>query len=128
MSHPAPTVGTASIRTAIIGVSLWALIRRIVTNTPGVIIELGRTQRLFTGHAHDAVMLLEPTCIWPGCDQPHTGATPTTSPAGPPTAPRPPQRRAAVPPPQLPQREGVHHPARHHGHWHITAPDGTAIC
>ena len=35
---------------AIIGVSLWALLRR--------------------------VMLLEPACIWPGCDQPHSWCHP----------------------------------------------------
>ena len=58
--------------TAIIGVSLWALIRRVVINANSVVIDLGRTQRLFTGHARDAVMLLEPVCVWPGCDQPHT--------------------------------------------------------
>jgi hypothetical protein len=57
---------------AIIGVSLWAMIRRVVTNSNGVVIELGRTSRLFTGYAREAVMLLEPTCIWPGCDHPHT--------------------------------------------------------
>ncbi len=57
---------------AIIGVSLWSLIRRVVVDAKGVVIDLGRTSRLFTGFAREAVMLLEPSCIWPGCDQPHT--------------------------------------------------------
>jgi hypothetical protein len=56
---------------AVIGVSLWSLIRRVVIDAKGVVIDLGRTSRLFTGYAREAVMLLEPTCIWPGCDQPH---------------------------------------------------------
>ena len=57
---------------AIIGVSLWAMIRRVVTDSEGVVTDLGRTSRLCSGYAREAVMLLEPTCIRPGCDQPHS--------------------------------------------------------
>jgi hypothetical protein len=113
---------------AIIGVSWWALIRRVVTDAAGVVIDLGRTRRLFAGHAREAVMLLEPTCIWPGCDQPHTWchadhltSWTTRGPTNP--------------------RNGAPLCARHNylkesgftvwrddeGHWHITAPDGTTI-
>ena len=115
--------------TALIGISLWALIRRVVTDSQGVVIDLGRASRLFTGFAREAVMLLEPTCIWPGCDQPHSRChadhLTSWSTRGP-TAPH----------------NGGPLCARHNylkelgftitrdadGRWHITAPDGTIIC
>ncbi|HYN34238.1 MAG TPA: HNH endonuclease signature motif containing protein [Ilumatobacteraceae bacterium] len=113
----------------IIGVSLWALIRRVITNTPGVIIELGRTTRLFTGYARAAVMLLEPACIWPGCDQPHTWCHADHLTAWSTRGPTNPDNGAPL-------------CARHNylktlgftitrdnnSHWHITTPDGTQIC
>ena len=114
---------------AIIGVSMWALIRRVVTNSRGVVIELGRTSRLFTGHARDAVMLLEPTCIWPGCDHPHTWCHadhltswstrgPTNPDNGAPLCARH----------NYLKEQGFTVTRDSDGHWHITAPDGTDIC
>ena len=114
---------------AIIGVSMWALIRRVVTDTKGVVIELGRTQRLFTGFAREAVMLLEPTCIWPGCDQPHSWCHADHLTSWSTRGPTDPDNGAPL-------------CARHNylkelgftvrrgddGRWHITAPDGTDIC
>ena len=58
--HPDDVVNTA----------LWANIRRVVYDTAGVVIDLGRRSRLFTGAARDAVMLLTDKCVWVGCDQP----------------------------------------------------------
>jgi hypothetical protein len=43
-------------------------IRRVVFDTAGVVIDLGRRKRLFTGGARDAVFLADRWCIWPGCD------------------------------------------------------------
>ena len=54
-----------AINTALIG-----HIRRVVHDSSGTIIDLGRRQRLFRGAARDAVMLLTTTCIWIGCDRP----------------------------------------------------------
>ena len=51
--------------------SLWNHIRRVVIDTKAVTIDLGRA-RSFTANARDAVLLNNPTCIWPGC---HTPAT-----------------------------------------------------
>jgi len=114
---------------AIIGVSLWALIRRVVIDSKSVVIELGRTQRLFTGHARDAVMLLEATCIWPGCDHPHNWchADHVTSWSA---------RGPTNPDNGAPLCARHNHLKEHgftiyrdnHGHWHLTAPDGTIIC
>jgi hypothetical protein len=114
---------------AIIGVSLWSLIRRVVTDSKGVVIELGRTQRLFSGFAREAVMLLEPTCIWPGCDQPHTWCHadhltswttrgPTNPDNGAPLCPRH----------NYLKEQGFTVYRDDDGRWHIIAPDGTDIC
>ena len=114
---------------AIIGVSLWALIRRVVTNSPGVVIELGRTSRLFTGYAREAVMLLEPTCIWPGCDQPHTWCHADHLTSWSTRGPTNPDNGAPLCPRHNHLKEhGFTITRDHDGHWHITGPDGTHIC
>ncbi len=48
----------------------WGQVRRVVVDEAGVVIDLGRRQRLFTGAARDAAMLLAGGCVWRGCDQP----------------------------------------------------------
>ena len=45
-------------------------IRRVVYDSSGTVIELGRRSRLFRGSSRDAVMLLLTMCVWIGCDQP----------------------------------------------------------
>jgi hypothetical protein len=113
---------------AIIGVSLWSLIRRVVIDARSVVIDLGRTSRLFTGHAREAVMLLEPTCIWPGCDQPHrwchadhltswTTRGPTNHDNGAPLCARHNSHK----------ERGFTVTRDNRGHWHIIAPDGTDL-
>ena len=108
---------------------MWALIRRVVIDAKSVVIDLGRTQRLFTGHAREAVMLLESTCIWPGCDHPHRWCHADHLTSWSTRGPTDPDNGAPL-------------CARHNyfkelgftiiredsGHWHITAPDGTVIC
>ena len=47
-------------------------IRRAVIDADGVTIDLGRTQRLFTGKARQAAQLLAVTCTHRGCDIPAT--------------------------------------------------------
>ncbi len=114
---------------AIIGVSLWALIRRVVTDSKGVVIELGRTQRLFSGFAREAVMLLEPTCIWPGCDQPHTWCHADHLTSWTTRGPTNPDNGAPLCPRHNYLKEtGFTIWRDDDGHWHITAPDGTTIC
>ena len=57
-------------------VALQALIvgrlRRVVVDADSVVIDLGRTQRLFSGKARDAAQLLVTTCTHRGCDIPAT--------------------------------------------------------
>ena len=49
--------------------ALWGQIRRVVRNSAGVVIDLGRRSRLFTGASREAVLLLSDRCLWPGCDR-----------------------------------------------------------
>ncbi len=53
--------------------SLANEVRRVIVNTKGVVIDLGRRARLFTGSARLAAQLQHPHCIWPGCHIPTTG-------------------------------------------------------
>ncbi len=45
-------------------------VRRVVVDSRGVVIDYGTQQRLFTGLARDAAMLLATGCTAPGCDLP----------------------------------------------------------
>ena len=45
-------------------------VRRVVLDSAGVVTDMGRKQRLFTGALRDAVMLGSHRCIWPGCNRP----------------------------------------------------------
>lgn len=45
-------------------------LRRVLSAPDGHVIELGRSRRLFTGAARDAVMLGDRRCLWPGCTTP----------------------------------------------------------
>jgi len=49
--------------------ALVSMMRRVVTDAAGVVIDLGRT-RFFTGGARLAVQLSEQHCPWPGCTVP----------------------------------------------------------
>ena len=44
-------------------------IRRVVVDSTGRVIDLGRRKRLFTGAAREAVLLTGNSCSWPGCDE-----------------------------------------------------------
>lgn len=46
-------------------------IRKVVCDRQGVIINYGRTRRLFTGRQRQAVLLQAARCNWPGCHAPH---------------------------------------------------------
>ncbi len=48
---------------------LLGQIRRVVVDSVGRVIDLGRRSRLFTGGAREAVLLGGGRCCWPGCDR-----------------------------------------------------------
>ncbi|MDH3754640.1 MAG: HNH endonuclease [Acidimicrobiia bacterium] len=56
--------------TEAVAASLGAHVRRVITDSAGTVIDLGRKARLFTGSARHAVLLHADRCIWPGCHRP----------------------------------------------------------
>lgn len=50
--------------------ALTGHVRRIVVDGAGVVVDVGRKQRLFTGPLREAILLGERCCVWPGCTRP----------------------------------------------------------
>ncbi len=48
----------------------WAEVRRAIIDDLGVVIDLGRRRRCFTGAAREAALLTSLGCDWPGCEVP----------------------------------------------------------
>jgi hypothetical protein len=107
----------------------WGHARAVVVDPTGVVVGMGRRQRLFRGRARDAALLLAERCVWPGCDLPagrcqadhvvehqHGGPTDTTN---------------AAPLCARHNRFKTHRRYRLHrdpdGNWHTHRPDGTEI-
>jgi hypothetical protein len=103
-------------------------VRRIVFDGAGVVINLGRRSRLFTGGARDAVLLGDRWCMWPGCDLrsgrcqtdhitcwAHDGPT------------RPLNGGAACGTHNRWKQHGYQTRRDSNGHWHTYRPDGTEI-
>ncbi len=62
-----PVEATAAVARALVG-----HVRRVVIGADGVVVDMGRRRRLFTGAAALAVKLGSTTCYWPGCHTPVT--------------------------------------------------------
>ena len=60
--------GTLVHPAEILAAALIGHVRRVVYDSAGTVIDLGRKRRLFTGAAREAVMLQSARCMWPGCD------------------------------------------------------------
>jgi hypothetical protein len=56
--------------TEIVAATLVGYVRRVVYGAKGVVIDVGRVQRLFTGPRRLAVVLASAACLWPGCTVP----------------------------------------------------------
>ncbi|MEZ5246344.1 MAG: DUF222 domain-containing protein [Acidimicrobiales bacterium] len=112
----------------IVAHSLVDHVRRVVVNTAGVVIDLGRRSRLFTGNARDAALLTEASCYWTGCWIPASKChidhlTPwrrhgRTSPAN--GAPGCGKHNRT-------KEHGFHTWRTESGEWKLTRPDGTPI-
>jgi hypothetical protein len=50
--------------------ALTGFVRRVVIQSPGIITNIGRRQRLFTGPMRNAILSLVPHCGFPGCTVP----------------------------------------------------------
>ncbi|WCO67488.1 hypothetical protein PO878_01985 [Iamia majanohamensis] len=62
-----PVEATIAVAQALVG-----HVRRVVVGADGVVVDMGRRRRLFTGAAALAVKLQQTTCYWPGCHTPVT--------------------------------------------------------
>jgi hypothetical protein len=54
----------------IIAAMIWGQVRRVVVDSAGVVINMGRRRRLFTGNARQAVLLQSSRCVVAGCAAP----------------------------------------------------------
>ena len=103
-------------------------VRRVVMDSSGVITDMGRKQRLFTGALRDAVLMHSRRCVWPGCHRPANqcdadhvlpwaNAGPTNTRNGGPVCSHHNRWKAT----------GYRTWRDPHGHWHHYRPDGTEI-
>lgn len=66
------TDGTPLDPREVVPAALHGQVRRAVWDAAGVVTDLGRLQRLFTGSVRRAVQLAGRRCLWPGCGHLHT--------------------------------------------------------
>ena len=102
-------------------------VRRVVIDSAGVVIDLGRKQRLFTGPLREILLALARHCFEPGCHHsprevdhvlPYSQAGPTNSRNGGPACGHHNRWRS---------RHGYTVRRGQHGHWHHYRPDGTEV-
>ncbi|MCY7299635.1 MAG: HNH endonuclease [Ilumatobacteraceae bacterium] len=103
-------------------------VRRVVMDSTGVVTDMGRKQRLFTGALRDAVLMHSRRCVWPGCHRPANqcdadhvlpwaNAGPTNTRNGGPVCSHHNRWKAT----------GYRTWRDPQGHWHHYRPDGTEI-
>jgi hypothetical protein len=66
------STGIALLPEAVLRAALGGYVRRVVVDSAGVVINMGRKQRLFTGTAREAAKLMAHRCDFRGCDIPVT--------------------------------------------------------
>jgi hypothetical protein len=111
-----------------VNAALIGHIRRVVYDTSGTIIDLGRRQRLFRGNSREAVMLLLTTCVWIGCDRPIAWCDADHSLGWKAHGATVPRNGGGLCPSHNHLKERGYHVHRDdHGEWHITDPDGNEI-
>ncbi len=54
----------------IVAAMIWGQVRRVVVDSAGVVINMGRRRRLFSGNARQAVLLQSSRCVVAGCAAP----------------------------------------------------------
>jgi heme-degrading monooxygenase HmoA len=55
---------------AVLRAALLGRVRRVVIDAAGIVVDVGRARRLFTGPSRRVVLALQGWCVWPGCDRP----------------------------------------------------------
>jgi hypothetical protein len=111
-----------------VAAALCGHVRRVVLDTTGVVIDLGRRARLFTGGARDAVLLADRWCMWAGCDL-RSGRCQTdhTTPWANNGPTRPDNGGPGCARHNRWKQRGYRTWRDEHGHWHTYRPDGTEI-
>jgi hypothetical protein len=108
---------------------IWGQVRRVVVDSAGVVINMGRRRRLFTGNARQAILLQSSRCVVAGCAAPIRRCEAdhltewgrhghTNGPNGAPVCGR--HNRL--------KNTGYRVHRDDHGFWHTYRPDGTEIC
>ena len=123
------TVGGVQIDPAdMLAAAFIGHVRRVVFDAAGVVIDLGRRSRLFTGGARDAVLLGDRWCMWPGCDL-RSGRCQTdhTTPWAADGPTRPDNGGLACGRHNRWKQRGYRTWRDPQGHWHACRPDGTEI-
>jgi hypothetical protein len=112
----------------VIAAALIGHVRRVVLDSAGVVIDLGRRSRLFTGGARDAVLLADRWCTWPGCDI-RSGRCQTdhTTPWTANGTTRPDNAAPLCARHNRWKQHGYYTRRDPNGHWHTHRPDGTEI-
>ena len=114
-----------------VAASLIGHIRRVIIDADGLIIDLGRRSRIFTGSAREAARLqaafdLHGRCLWPGCGHHHCQIDHTQPwPDGGPTDVR--NAGPLCPRHNRFKTRGYRTWRDPHGIWHTQRPDGTEI-
>ncbi len=129
LSQPSETVEGVQVdpRDVVIAAAMGH-VRRVVVDSAGVVVDIGRRQRLFTGVLREAVMLASARCTWPGDNRParycqadhvvpHADDGPTRVDNGGPECGH--HNRFKT--------RGYRTWRDPHGHWHTYRPDGTEI-
>jgi hypothetical protein len=65
--HCRSSSGLAVPASDVVAASMWGQIRRVVVDTAGVVVDMGRKQRLFTGPARSAALMQATRCVVAGC-------------------------------------------------------------
>lgn len=64
--------GTPITGQKLIQLALRGVVQRVVLDSPSVVTDVGRPQRLYTGPLRRAILSVVPYCTFPGCDTPAT--------------------------------------------------------
>ena len=112
----------------VVAAMIWGQVRRVVVDSAGVVINMGRRQRLFRGNARQAILLQSSRCVMAGCATPIRRCEAdhltewgrhghTNGPNGAPVCGR--HNRL--------KNSGYRVHRDEHGFWHTYRPDGTEI-
>ncbi|MCU1393720.1 MAG: hypothetical protein JWM34_2148 [Ilumatobacteraceae bacterium] len=113
----------------IVAAAINGTVRRVVLDSAGILVDAGRTRRLFSPRVASIIRALNARCTWPGCDRPAhrceiDHADPWTGTGGETDAAN---ARLLCDHHNRYKQHGFHTWRDPNGHWHTIRPDGTEI-